>query len=85
MLREAYISLFLPFKDRSSAFVVKGSVKWARREDISVHLHTLYHRLRFAPCVTDYVCKARDGEGRDSAVGITTPYGLDGQGIESRW
>ena len=23
--------------------------------------------------------------GRDSAVGIATRYGLDGQGIESRW
>jgi len=23
--------------------------------------------------------------GRDSAVGITTRYGLDGPGIESRW
>jgi len=25
------------------------------------------------------------GEGRDSSVGITTRYGLDGPGIESRW
>ena len=24
-------------------------------------------------------------EGRDSAVGIATRYGLDGSGIESRW
>jgi len=24
-------------------------------------------------------------EGRDSAVGIVNPYGLDGTGIESRW
>jgi hypothetical protein len=23
--------------------------------------------------------------GRDTAVGIATPYGLDGPGIESRW
>jgi len=23
--------------------------------------------------------------GRDSSVGIATPYGLDGPGIESRW
>ena len=25
------------------------------------------------------------GVGRDSSVGIATAYGLDGQGIESRW
>jgi hypothetical protein len=25
------------------------------------------------------------GEGRDSAVGVVTGYGLDGPGIESRW
>ena len=24
-------------------------------------------------------------QGQDSSVGITTGYGLDGQGIESRW
>ena len=27
----------------------------------------------------------KDGPGRESPVGITTSYGLDGLGIESRW
>ena len=40
VLREAYISLLLRFKDRSSAFVHKGSVKRARQAHVSVHLHS---------------------------------------------
>jgi hypothetical protein len=29
--------------------------------------------------------RTRSKDGRDSAVGIATRYGLDGPGIESRW
>jgi len=29
--------------------------------------------------------KPIEREGRDNAVGIATPYGLDGPEIESRW
>ena len=29
--------------------------------------------------------KLHDSLGRDSSVGIATPYGMDGPGIKSRW
>jgi len=32
-----------------------------------------------------FIRSGRSLEGRDSSVGIATRYGLDGQGIESRW
>jgi hypothetical protein len=32
-----------------------------------------------------FACSDGVNEGRDSAVGIATRYGLDGFGIESRW
>ena len=39
---------------------------------------TTNHTLRFIHPKIHFV-------GRDCSVGIATPYGLDGPGIESRW
>jgi hypothetical protein len=54
MLHEVYISLLPRSKDRFSAFVDKGSIKWAGRTHVSVHvsvyLHSPFHRLRFGHC-----------------------------------
>jgi len=35
--------------------------------------------------VPNFTSVEADSVGRDSSVGIETRYGLDGQGIESRW
>ena len=44
-------------------------------------------RVRFVGDVTTMVLNVPHPipSGRDSSVGTTTPYGLDGPGIESRW
>ena len=42
---------------------------------------------RISHCNDFYVLKEvkQNFKGRDNVVGITTAYGLDGPGIESRW
>jgi hypothetical protein len=35
-------------------------------------------------CVTQLVARTSVGMGRDSSIGITTGYGLDGPGIDAR-
>jgi len=81
-LRQAHISLLLRFKDRSCAFVDKGSVNWASPAHVSVHLHVPGHRLRFGSCARQIVYKM-DGLGLDSSVGIATRYRSDSPGIKS--
>ena len=64
-----------PFRPLRAGFVVE---KW--------------HRTWSPPPVIIYQCSVFtfhlstiDAVGRDRSVGIATPYGLDGPGIESRW
>jgi hypothetical protein len=49
MLLEAYLSLLPRSKDRSSAVVDKGSVKWARPGQASTRLSTCHRTLAIAP------------------------------------